>query len=63
MMFFYLLAFFLYIKASEEFRTALPRRFYLSGAVALLPVGDRFQRNGGHASGSFCSFGMRSYAG
>jgi tetratricopeptide (TPR) repeat protein len=43
MTFFYLLAFFLYIKASEEFRTALPRRFYLSGAVAcfLLAIGSK----------------------
>ncbi|HEX9154588.1 MAG TPA: tetratricopeptide repeat protein, partial [Nitrospira sp.] len=43
MTFFYLLAFFLYIKASEEFRTALPRRYYLSGAVTvfLLAVGSK----------------------
>jgi protein O-mannosyl-transferase len=43
MAFFYLLAFFLYIKASEEFRTALPRWYYLSGAVTffLLAIGSK----------------------
>ena len=43
MTFFYLLAFFLYIKASEEFRAALSRRYYLSGAVIffLLAIGSK----------------------
>lgn len=43
MTFFYLLAFFLYIKASEEFRIALPCRYYLSGAVIffLLAIGSK----------------------
>jgi tetratricopeptide (TPR) repeat protein len=43
MAFFYLLALYLYIKASEEFRTARPRRFYLSGAVVcfLLAIGSK----------------------
>jgi len=42
MTFFYLSAFFFYIKASEEFETVL-RRFYLSGAVAcfLLAIGSK----------------------
>jgi len=43
MTFLYLLAFFLYIKASEEFSITLPRRYYLSGAVAcfLLSIGSK----------------------
>lgn len=43
MTFLYLLAFFLYIKASEEFSTTLPRRYYLSGAIAcfLLSIGSK----------------------
>ena len=50
MAFFYLLAFFLYIKASETLGDRTLRRFYLSGAVACIPAVDRFQGNGGHAS-------------
>ncbi len=63
MTFFYLLAFFLYIKASEEFRTALPRRFYLSGAVASFSCWRSAPRKRRSRFRSFCSFGMRSYAG